>query len=159
MPRALLCVAALFAASGCISGSLPTVRTDRIEVQDVNQQGLALDVRVIATNERHDDVIRVDALRVHVTVADQDLGTVDVAESWELPPNQPVLMQTQVVVPVNNLPGLAMTAANGPVPYHLDGRAHVLNVGWTVEFSYDGEIPQEQLINAAAGALPFGFGP
>lgn len=159
MSRALICLAALLAASGCISGSLPTIRTDRIEVQDVNQQGLALDVRVVANNERHDDVIRVDALRVHVTVADQDLGTVDVAENWELPPNQPVLMETQIVVPVANLPGLAMTAANGPVPYHLSGRAHVQNIGWTVEFSYDGEIPQHQLIDAAAGALPFGLSP
>ena len=158
MRRVLIPALSLVVLSGCIAGSLPTVRTDRIDVNEVGLQGLALGVRLIATNERHSDTIRIDALRVHVTVADQDLGQVDVAESWDLPPNQPVAMETEVMVPVMDLPSLALAAAQGPVPYHLTGRAHVENVGWTVDFEYDGVVPQEQLLDAAVPALPFGLG-
>lgn len=147
---------AFLVLTGCISGSLPTIRTDRIDVSGVSTQGLTLDVRVIANNERHSGTIHIDALRVHVILAGRDLGTLDLPESVDLPPNQPVAMDTQVTVPIDNLPELALTAASGPVPYHIDGRAHVENIGWTVDFSYDGEVPQQQIIDAAAGALPFG---
>ena len=157
MTRWLSPALSTFLLVGCIAGHLPTVRTDQIVVSDIGVQGLSLEVRLIATNERHSETIHVDALRVHVTVADQDLGVVDVAESWDLPPNQPVSMASEITVPVANLPGLALTAASGPVPYHLEGRAHVQNIGWTVDFEYDGQIPQQQLMNAAGSALPFGL--
>jgi len=143
--------------TGCIAGQLPTVRTDQIAVRGIGVQGLSLEVRLVANNERHSETIHVDALRVHVTVGDQDLGVVDVAESWDLPPNQPIAMSSEVTVPVANLPGLALMAASGPVPYHLEGRAHVQNIGWTVDFEYDGQIPQQQLMEAAGSALPFGL--
>ena len=157
MRRVLIPALSTVLLVGCIAGHLPSVRTDQIAVRGIGVQGLTLDVRLVATNDHHDETIRVDALRVHVTVADQDLGMVDVAEAWDLPPNQPIAMSSEVTVPVANLPGLALTAASGPVPYHLEGRAHVANIGWTVDFEYDGEIPQQQLINAAGSALPFGL--
>ena len=157
VPRAWIAGLALVALSGCITGHLPTLTTERIDVNGIDQRGIALHVRVIATNERHSETISIDALRVHVTVGDQDLGTVDVAHAWELPPNQPVLIETDILVPIANLPALAMQAASGPVPYHLDGRAHVLNLGWSVDFSYDGQITQQQILGAAMPALPFGF--
>ena len=156
MRRALVPGLSLFLMS-CIAGHLPTVRTEQILVSGVGLQGLNLEVRLTATNDHHDELIHIDALRVHVTVADQDLGTVDVAESWDLPPNQPVRMETEVVVPVANLPALAMSAAGGALPYHVNGQAHVSNVGWTVDFEYDGQIPQQQLLDAAGQALPFGL--
>lgn len=155
LPAAL----ALLFATGCIAGHLPTLRTDQIDVRSIGPTGLTLGVRLVATNDHHDETIRVDALRVHVTVADQDLGTVDVPEQVDLPPNQPVLIESEVVAPVTSLPDLALAAASGPVPYHLEGRAHVLNVGWTVDFQYDGYVPQEQILGAAAPVLPFGLMP
>lgn len=145
--------------SGCIAGQLPTVRTDQIEVRGIGLEGLTLAVRLVITNERHSDTIHLDALRVHVTVADQDLGVVDVPEAVDLPPNEPVIIESDVSVPVTSLPDLALAAAGGPVPYHLDGRAHVLNIGWTVDFEYDGDIPQNQIMGAAVPAIPFGLLP
>lgn len=145
--------------SGCIAGQLPTVRTDQIEVRGIGLEGLTLSVRLVITNERHSDTIHLDALRVHVTVADQDLGVVDVPEAVDLPPNEPVIIESDVTVPVTSLPDLALAAAGGPVPYHLDGRAHVLNIGWTVDFEYDGDIPQNQIMGAAVPAIPFGLLP
>ncbi len=157
MRRVLIPALSMFLLVGCIAGHLPTIRTDQIAVRGIGVQGLTLDVRLVATNDHHNETIRVDALRVHVTVAEQDLGVVDIAESWELPPNQPIAMSSEVTVPVVNLPGLALSAASGPVPYHLEGQAHVANIGWTVDFEYDGQIPQQQLIEAAGSALPFGL--
>lgn len=159
MRRTIPPVLALLFASGCIAGHLPSVRTDQIDVRGIGATGLTLGVRLVATNDHHDETIRVDALRVHVTVADQDLGVVDVPEQVDLPPNQPVIIDSEVNAPVTSLPELALAAASGPVPYHLEGRAHVLNVGWTVDFQYDGFVPQEQILGAAAPALPFGLMP
>ena len=153
--RALLVGAlALLALSGCVQQHLPTLRTQDITVTGLDQQGLTLHLRLTATNERYGGTIRVDTLRVHVTVADMDLGVVDLPGTWDLPPHEPVLMEADVTVPVSNLPALAMAGASGPVPYHLEGNAHVQNIGWSVDFSYDGHIPQEQLIGAGASAIP-----
>ncbi|MCB9591164.1 MAG: LEA type 2 family protein [Sandaracinaceae bacterium] len=159
MRRTILPLAAMVLLSGCIAGQLPTVRTDQIEVRGIGLEGLTLAVRLVITNERHSDTIHLDALRVHVTVADQDLGVVDVPEAVDLPPNEPVIIESDVSVPVTSLPDLALAAAGGPVPYHLDGRAHVLNIGWTVDFEYDGDIPQNQIMGAAVPAIPFGLLP
>lgn len=147
---------ALFAIvlSGCVSSYLPSLRTDRVDVAGVRTEGLTLRIRLAATNDRYHDTIVVDNLQVHVVVADQDLGTLERPESWQLPPNQPVFLDAEVTVPIHNLPDLAMRAASGPVPYELDGRAHVQNLGWSVDFRYTGHIPQEQFIGAAVNQIP-----
>lgn len=157
LPRAplLAVLAALFVCSGCVSQHLPTLRTQDITVAGLGPQGLTLHLRLTATNERYGGTIHIDALRVHVTVADMDLGIVDLPESWDLPPNEAVLMETDINVPIANLPALMLAGAAGPVPYHLEGNAHVQNIGWSVDFEYDGTIPQSQLIGAGASALPF----
>ena len=150
----LVPVAAL-ALSGCVAGLLPTLRTERIDVAGVGLQGLTLRVRLSATNERYAGTIGVDTLRVNVTVGGQNLGQVDVPGQWQLPPNQPVTLEADVRVPIQNLPALALQAATGPVPYHLEGNAHVQNLGWSVGFSYDGYVPPEQFLGAATPGLPF----
>lgn len=159
MRRTIPAALALVLLAGCFGGQLPSLRTDQIEVRGIGLQGLTLGVRLIATNDSHDETITVDSLRVHITVANQDLGTVDVPQAVDLPPNQPVIIETDVTAPVMSLPELALAAAGGPVPYHLEGRAHVQNIGWTVDFAYDGYVPQQQIVNAATPAIPFGLLP
>ncbi|MBX3271802.1 MAG: hypothetical protein KF729_16160 [Sandaracinaceae bacterium] len=159
MRRTIVPALALFLFAGCIAGRLPTLRTDQIQVRSVGVAGLTLAVRLIATNERHSETIHLDALRVRARIGGTDYGEVDVPQSVDLPPNEPVTIETDIVVPVGNLPELALLAMSGPVPYQLEGSAHVENVGWTVDFTYDGEVPQQQILEAATPVIPFGLLP
>jgi hypothetical protein len=152
--RFALVLAALVVSSGCVAGYLPSLRTERVDIAGMQSGGLTLRIRLSATNDRYHDTIVVDSLQVHVVVNGQDLGTLEHPQSWDLPPNQPVFLDADVTVPIQDLPSLALAAAAGPVPYELDGRAHVRNIGWSVDFRYAGHIPQEQFMGAAIPQIP-----
>jgi LEA14-like dessication related protein len=135
----------------------PTITPERGEVTAVGPDGIHLVLHLGVKNPNRYD-LSARSVTGRVKLAGQyDLGSVTVAEPFQLPSGKATSMAVPMTVALKDLPlVLGLAAMNKTLTYDVEGTVNVggENLNVDLPFHLNGVVTQEQLLKATANSLP-----
>jgi LEA14-like dessication related protein len=153
----LLGLALLVALLACSKPQPPTIVPKEARVAAISPAGLDLVVKVEATNPNNIALSAQSFTGKAKLDGKYELATVTISKPVSLPPHQPTMIDVPLTMPWQDVNALvAMSTAQKPIPYVVDGTVKVggesLNVD--IPYSVSGTITREQLTAAAMKSIP-----
>jgi LEA14-like dessication related protein len=147
----------LAGSSACSKPEPPTIVPKEARVAAVSPTGLDIVVRVEATNPNTMTLTAQSFTGKAKLDGKYELATVTITKPVSLPPKTPTMIDVPMTMPWQDLNALlAMSSAQKPVPYVVDGTVTIggesLNVA--VPYTMSGTITKEQLSAAAMRSIP-----
>lgn len=154
--RALFLVASVLAAS-CSKPSPPTLAPESVSVTRLDPTGIALDLRMSATNPNSVD-LTTSGVSSHLVVdKSHDVGTVTLPRTIDLAAGKTTSIDVPVALKWTDVALLAQLAmSTGAIPFAVDGSlelgGNLLHVA--VPFHFEGAITHAQILGAMMNSLP-----
>lgn len=153
----LLGLTSLVVLLACSKPQPPTIVPKAARVAAISPVGIDLIVQVEATNPNRVTLSAQSFTGKAKLDGKYELATVTVSKPVVLPPHQPTMIDVPLTMPWQDANALiAMSTAQRPVPYVVDGTVKVggesLNVD--IPYSVSGTITREQIAAAAMKSIP-----
>lgn len=143
--------------SACSKPQPPTIVPKEARVAAISPAGIDLVLKVEATNPNSMTLSAQSFTGKAKLDGKWDLATVTISKPVVLPPREPTMIEVPLTMPWQDANALiAMSTAQKPVPYVVDGTVKVggesLNVD--IPYSVSGTISREQIAAAAMKSIP-----
>jgi Late embryogenesis abundant protein len=155
--RDLLVAAVALCASGCSKPSPPTFAPVSVTATSLTPLGIDLSVVLNATNPNTIPLMAQSVSGHVVLESSVDLGTVTSTQPISLPSMKTISVTVPLSVKWSSMAALLKVAASpGDVPYAVDGTVTMGDalVNVSLPFHLDGVVTHEQIVSAAAHAVP-----
>lgn len=150
-------VAFVIGLAACSKPQPPTIVPKEARVAAISPAGLDLVVKVEATNPNSMTLTAQSFTGRAKLDGKWDLATVTISKPIVLPPHQPTMIEVPLTMPWQDVNALvAMSTAQKPVPYVVDGTVKVGGESLNVDLPYSvsGTISREQIAAAALKSIP-----
>lgn len=143
--------------SACSKPQPPTIVPKEARVAAISPAGIDLVLKVEATNPNSMTLSAQSFTGKAKLDGKWDLATVTISKPVVLPPREPTMIEVPLTMPWQDANALiAMSTAQKPVPYVVDGTVKVggesLNID--IPYSVSGTISREQIAAAAMKSIP-----